>query len=490
MAISYNEIPASYRAPSQFVEFDNTMAMQGATQLEYKVLLLGQKTSEGLAKTHHAEIISTVHDANKIYGQGSQLSFMVEAFRKQDAVTKLYCMALDDDVSSVRATSTITFTGTVTSPAPVMLYIGGKPVRISAMLGDEASIIAHTARLAINMDKDLPCDATVTENSLVLTAKNAGEACNEIDVRLSYYDELRPAGLGIEILPFSGGVGNPDITEAIAMMGDDWYHVLACPYTDRANLRLLEAELKDRWGPMRHIDGIAVTARSGTFSELVTFGSEGEQGNYENIVIVETSKSPDLPFARAAAVAGIISYYGSIDPARPFQTLILKGCLAPKAEDKLTKMEQNQLLFSGIATSMVDSGGNVQVQRLITNYQKSPNGAPDTSYLDVNSKLTLSYLRFDFRARIMRKYPRHKLATNASEVSPGQAIMTPNLGKAEAISACQDWIELGLVENMESFKELLICERNATDPNRLDWRISPDLVNQFRIGATQIQFRL
>jgi len=490
MAISFYDIPQNYRAPSQFVEFDNTLAMQGATQLEYKVLLFGQKTSEGIAKAHHAEIISTVHDAKKLYGAGSQLASMVEAFRKQDTVTKLYCMALDDDVSSVFAISKITFTGTVTSPAPILLYIGGMAVRISAMLGDNAQTLANNAMLAVNMNKDLPCEATVLESTLILTAKNAGEVANEIDVRLSYYDELRPSGIDISILPFSGGVGNPDVSDSIASMGDDWYHVIACPYADRANLRLIESELKDRWGPLRHIDGIAIIAKSGTFGDLVSFGSEDEQGNYENIVIMETAKSPDLPYARAAAVAGIISYYGSIDPARPFQTLVLKGCLAPKAEDKLTKMEQNQLLFSGIATSMVDTGGNVQVQRLITNYQKSPSGAPDTSYLDVNTKITLSYLRFDFRARIMRKYPRHKLASSASEVSPGQAIMTPNLGKAEAISACQDWIELGLVENMEMFKEHLICERNPTDPNRLDWRITPDLVNQFRIGATQIQFRL
>jgi phage tail sheath gpL-like len=49
---------------------------------------------------------------------------------------------------------------------------------------------------------------------------------------------------------------------------------------------------------------------------------------------------------------------------------------------------------------------------------------------------------------------------------------------------------LGLVENIEQFKTDLIVERNVQDPNRLDFLLPPDLVNQFIVGAAQIQFRL
>ncbi len=490
MAISFNEIPTNYRAPAQFVEFNNSMAMQGATQMEYKVLLIGQKTLAGTAQAEHTQIVSSYEDAVKLYGAGSHLALMVDAYRKQDMITKLYCIALADDASSVKASAKMMIAGTVTIPAPLMLYIGGKSVRIPAMIGNTASEIANSAVIAINALTSLSVTATANAGEVILTAKNAGEVGNEVDLRLSYYDEIKPSGISIDFEAFSGGAGNPDITPVIATMGDDWYHVISMPYTDRANLRVMEDELIDRWGPLRHIDGICITARTGTFGELVTFGEEGEQGNYENIVIIENCKTPDLPYVRAASIAGNVAYYGSIDPARPFQTLAMTGLLAPKVDDRLTMYEQNQLLYSGIATTQIDAGGKVQIQRVITNYQKSPSGADDTSYLDVNTKLTLSYLRFDFRARILRKYPRHKLATDASEVSPGQAIMTPKLGKAEAVSACQDWIELGLVENMSMFKEGLICERNPLDPNRLDWRMTPDLVNQFRLGAAQIQFRL
>ncbi|MBF0248040.1 MAG: phage tail sheath subtilisin-like domain-containing protein [Alphaproteobacteria bacterium] len=98
--------------------------------------------------------------------------------------------------------------------------------------------------------------------------------------------------------------------------------------------------------------------------------------------------SPTPTYEWAAAVAGVVSYYGNIDPARPFQTLTLKGVMAPKQEDRFTLQENNLLLFDGISTHLVEAGGVVHVQRLITTYTVNAQGAEDISYLDVNTPLT------------------------------------------------------------------------------------------------------
>jgi phage tail sheath gpL-like len=49
---------------------------------------------------------------------------------------------------------------------------------------------------------------------------------------------------------------------------------------------------------------------------------------------------------------------------------------------------------------------------------------------------------------------------------------------------------LGLVENMDAFKHYLIVERDLNDPNRINVLLPPDLVNQLRILAMLVQFRL
>jgi phage tail sheath gpL-like len=68
--------------------------------------------------------------------------------------------------------------------------------------------------------------------------------------------------------------------------------------------------------------------------------------------------------------------------------------------------------------------------------------------------------------------------------------MTPALGKMEAIARVEEWVRQGLVEAPEDFANNLIVERDPNNPNRLNWYMAPDLVNQFRVGATLISFLL
>ncbi len=68
--------------------------------------------------------------------------------------------------------------------------------------------------------------------------------------------------------------------------------------------------------------------------------------------------------------------------------------------------------------------------------------------------------------------------------------MTPSLGKSEALGWFHDMEGRGLIENIAQFKADLVCERSQTDPNRLEWLLSPDLINQLIVMANQIRFRL
>ena len=93
------------------------------------------------------------------------------------------------------------------------------------------------------------------------------------------------------------------------------------------------------------------------------------------------------------------------------------------------------------------------------------------------------------RARIASKYGRHKLANDGTLYGAGQAVVTPKVIKAELISLFRDWEEAGLVEGIEQFIADLIVERDPTDANRLNALIPPDLVNQLRVFAGQVQLR-
>lgn len=338
-------------------------------------------------------------------------------------------------------------------------------------------------------NEDLPVHASVNAAVVTLYAKNGGPGGNDIDVRVNYQDgEETPSGVTVTISEPSAGATNPTLTSLISALGDTWFNIIAHPYTDATSLSAIEAELSSRFGPMRMIDGLAITSASGSQATLGTLGDS--RNSQHSCIVGQAGENPLTPPAEfAAAVAAVVAYYAQIDPARPLQTLPIAGVLAPAEADLFTNSERNLLLYDGIGTSKV-AGSVVQIERIVTTYQTNAAGSPDTAYLDATTLLTLMYLRYSFRVRVMNRYPRHKLANDGTRFGSGQAVITPKLGKAEAIAWFREMEELGLVEGFDQFKRDLVVERNALDVNRLDFLLSPDVLNQLIVCAAQIQFLL
>lgn len=493
MAISFNQVPNGIRVPFLYAEFDNSNAVQGAGVQPYKTLMVGQKLSSGTKAKETKHLITSAAQAKEYFGAGSQLATMAAKYLEGNTINELHCIPLDDDGAAVAAVGNVLIGGSPTAAGTLKVYIGGKVASVAVASDDTAAEVATALAAAIQADSDFVVSAAVdggTAEQVNLTAKNAGQAGNDIDVRVNYFvDDELPAGLTATVTAMgddTAGATNPDVDLAIAILDDTQYMLWVTPYTDASNLGKIEDELDDRFGPLRQNDGYHLTGARGSLSDLNTLGNSRNS----QFTTIKRVSGPSHTYEHSAALAAQIALSAQIDPARPFQTLELKGILAEEDSEKLTLSERNILLNNGIATDKVDAGGSVRIERVITTYKENPAGASDISYLDLNTLLTLSYLRYDFRNFWLVKYPRHKLAGDGANFAPGQAIMTPKLAKAEAIGRFRLWEENGLVENIDQFKEQLIVERNGSDPNRLDFLLPPDLVNQLRVVGVKIGFLL
>lgn len=490
MTISFNQVPASIRVPFLYAEFDNTKAIQGPTRQPYRALLIGPKLGAGSAASGSVSLISSsASEADSLFGQGSLLAQMAKAFREANTVQELYCMAVDDDGGSVAATGSIEITSAPTKAGTLALYVAGKRVDIAVSAGQTTDSVASALEAALDADADLLISADVDGGNASLinfTAKNKGITGNDIDVRLNYQsDDETPEGLATTITAMSGGTGQPDLTSPLAALDEKQYILMASAFNDSGNRAEIEQELADRFGPLRQNDGYCFYYKKDSFANLVTFGS----GLNSQFTVMHRAGGPEHGASQISRKLGVVCQAGEIDPARPFQNLEVAGMLAESESEQLSLEDRNTLLFNGIATDKV-VGGKVFIEREVTTYQQNAAGADDTSYLDLNTLLTLSFLRYDWRNYMLSKYPRHKLGNDGQAYGEGQAIMTPNLGRAEAIKKFREWEQLALVEGADQFKEDLIVERNVSDPNRLDFLLPPDLVNQLRVIGTQIQFLL
>jgi len=483
--VSFELIPNNLRVPGAYGEINNDFAVQGLAKQPYNVLLIGQKLPSGTATA--LTQLQSVSDkqADALFGKGAMLAGMVKRYKDNDEFTKITCIAVDDNGAGNAATGTIVVSGPAATAGTLNLYIAGKVVQVGIANADSATAVATAVANAINANTDLPVTAAAATSTVTVTARHKGENGNGIDIRANYFTGQEfPAGISLNITAMSGGTGNPDISDAIAAMSDTWFNVIVMPWTDAANLTALEAELTDRFGPMRAIDGLAIAAHRGNHAGLTTLG---QSRNSPHLSIFENNGYPVSPCERAAMIAAQVAKSAQNDAARPFQTLGLVGDMAPVESERFTASERNLLLFDGISTALVDAGGVVRIERAITTYTENEFGAPDTSYLDVNTLLTLSYLRYSWRARVLQKFPRFKLAQDGTR---GDNVMTPKKMKAEMVALAGDWHELGLVEDLDQFKADLVCAIDPQDPNRLNMILPPDLVNQLRIMASRIDFRL
>lgn len=485
--ISFNSIPVGMRTPGQFVEFDASRATNGQP-LDNRILLVGQMLAVGTADALEIVPVAEADQAVKLFGRGSMLARMAWALKKADRYTECHAIGLDDLGGGTAASGTITVTGPATAGGNLDLLIGGQPVTVAVASGTSANDVATAINAAVNAADDLPVSSTVNAAVVTLTALHKGTCGNEIDVRHSHYvGQGLPAGIGLAIVALANGAGDPDYSTIWDKVGDETYRTIIVGTASATILNAMEAELDDRFGPVRALENMCYAAKSGTQGSLATLGAAR---NSELVTLMGSGKSPNPPWEWAASYGGIVGKASFIDPARPFQTLELPGMVAPRAEQRFTRAERELLLKDGIATFTADAAGTVRIERAITTWQLNASGLPDTAYLDVNTVLTLSYLRAAVRTRIATKYPRHKLADDDTRYGAGQAVVTPKILRAELIALMREMEERGLVERLDQFVADLIVERDADDPNRVNALVPPNIVNQFRQFAAQVQFRL
>jgi phage tail sheath gpL-like len=507
MTVPFVNTPSNLRIPLFFAELDASKAnTAGAAQ---RTLLIGQITSAGTYTAGTPVRISSAAEAITGGGVGSILSQMAAYYALNDRSGEVWALPLADAGGAVAATGTIAITGPATASGTIALYIAGVKVSIPVTAGDAASAIAANIAAAINASDGrvagntnmigcgLPVTASAASANVTVTARNAGLLGNDIDLRLNHLGsaggEFLPAGVGITITAMASGATNPTITTALGNLADQAFDTIVCAQTDATALSALKSFLADtaggRWNPMSQIYGHAWTALRATAGTAATFAT-GQ--NNQHLTTVPFYDSPSPCWAWAAGFAGQGAASLRADPGVPLQFLTVVGLLAPLLASRYQQTVRNStLLYSGCSTWTADTSGNVVIERIITTYVTNAQGAPDNSYLNVETLYTLMYVIRFMRSWVQAKYSRVKLAADGTRVRPNSNVVTPAIIRADVIAAYRTLEEdYALVQQSDLFAQNLIVEKDATNPDRVNILWPGTLINQLRQFATLFQFRL
>lgn len=482
--VSFNSIPTNIRTPGQYIEINAGQSLNSLPSLPQVALIVAPRLTTGTVAAATPFPIGNGAAAEAAFGRTSVGSLMGKAFKAANPYIELWGIGVADAGGGVAATGSVVFSGTATAAGSLTFYIGNQQIAVAVTVGMTATQVG-AALVAAMAAYELPVTGINTTGSVALTAVNKGTTGNRIPLTMNYYPtDLTPAGITAVVTQMASGATDGDIAGAIAAFGPKQWHKIASAWDAAANMALFETELLARWGPMQQIEGVVVASVPGAQATMIAAGTAR---NSFLSVLFGSGQSPTPAWVCTAAITAIAAYQATIDPFRAFTGLPIPGMLPPQVALQNTRAERNIQLTDGVSTYTVDSGGNCLIERLITTYQTT-NSVPDATYLDLTTVVGVAALRYTQRVRIALKFQRYKLANDGTVFGPGQAIVTPSIIKSELLALYLLWQDQGWVEGFDAFKAGLQVVRSASDPNRVDVLLPPDIINNFLVYAANLQF--
>ncbi|NEK56019.1 hypothetical protein GUK36_43105, partial [Rhizobium leguminosarum] len=126
----------------------------------------------------------------------------------------------------------------------------------------------------------------------------------------------------------------------------------------------------------------------------------------------------------------------------------------------------------------VNRSGQVTIDKIITQ-QQTTNGAPDTTFRDIQTVYQLTYALKKFRADLAFEHSNKAIAN--SNPQNLDAITTVKDIKATLFHSYKQMS--GVLENSEAALLAMVVERDTDNPNRVNMRLPLDVVNPLDVLA-------
>lgn len=473
--ISFDQIPSSIRKPGKYFEFNTKLAVRTLPNNKQKMLIVGQRIAAGTVLEKVATAVFSDKEAETYFGAGSMCHLMTRAAIKANAYLDLTVISLNDAGAGVAATGTVTMTGPATAAGVITLYIGNQKVEVTIANTDTATAIAAAIVTQIGKQPDLPVTATSNAGVVTLTAKNKGLCGNSIGLG---YVLTNASGVTATIVAMASGATNPSIQDALTVAFAEKFDIVVTPYNNQTDLTTLKTHLDSVSGPLEQRPGVGVYGMNGALSDATTLSGQVNNGRILSAYLRYTNtQRKSMPYEIAAAMGAIMAF--EEDPARPLNTLELKSIAVPDIAERLSRTEQESLLYNGVTPFEIGPGETVQVVRAISTYTEDAGGIDDVSLLDITTIRTLDYVRKACRERVALRFPREKLSSK-----------TPDRVKTELYDVLKKLEDLEIVEEVDANKDGLLVERDLQDVNRLDAKIPADVVNGLHVFAGRIDLLL
>jgi phage tail sheath gpL-like len=294
------------------------------------------------------------------------------------------------------------------------LYIAGERVAVNVAAGDDADDIGGAIADAITADDNLPVTAVNAAGVVTITSKSGGLWGNDITLMFNLNSgEVLPTGVSCIVTPMAGGLGTPDIQDALDALGTGdaqnekfftnvihGYGAVTAVLDALSNYNgvgntFIGNYKKEVARPFRSLIGDTTAGTAGLNAALVLAGNRRTDRTNGKICVPD---SPNHPQEIAAQTIGIMAVTNSIRAEEGYIDKALDGVFPGDTADRWTNDYDNrdQAVKGGVGTTLVKNG-IVYLQNVITFYRPADVAPESNGYRAMRNISIIQNLLYNYR---------------------------------------------------------------------------------------------
>lgn len=459
--------------------------------LPQRIAVVGQGATAATYATTKAQVTSAF-EVGTTYGFGSPLHLAVQQLFpiNGDGVGTIPVTVypLDDDGSGVASAGDITPGGAQTEAASYKIKVNdidSESFVISA--GDTVATIITAMAAAVNAVLDMPVIATDatpgSSTTLDIASKWKGASANDIFIEV---EGSTTAGTTFAITQPTGGLVNPDITDALAQVGNVWESMMlnCLDLADTDTLDLYSTFGEGRWGALTRKPLVVFTGNPATTVANAIVIPDARKTDRVNSAVPNPG-SVNLPFVTAAREVARIAVVANNNPPRDYGSQDLSGLVPGTDGEQWNCAQRDQAVKAGSSTVEVKDGV-VNISDTVTFYH--PDGDPTPAYRYVVDIVKLQNIIFNLDLIFANPewdgaplIPDNQPTTNRSAKKPKTAV-------AE-ISSMLDSLGLeAIISDPETAKANTFAEIDGSNPKRLNAVTTVQLSGNSNIISVDLEF--
>lgn len=461
----------------------------GVLFLPQRIAVVGQGATAATYSTTKAQYTSAFA-VGQAFGFGSPLHLAAKQLMPTNGdgvgTVPVTFYPLDDDVSGVAATGTITPSGAATGAASFRVKVNNTvSEQFVVSAGDSVATITAAITSAMSAVLDLPVTVVDGVTTVNVTSKWKGASANDIYVEVVATSEDN-SGISFAIAQPSGGLVNPSVSGALAQIGNVWETlVLNClDIADTTSLDLYQTEGEGRWGALVRKPLVVFTGNTAVTVSNATVVSDARKTDRVNAQLVAPG-SKDLPLVVAARQLSRIAVIANNNPPRDYGSVEATGLVAGADGDQWTFADRDSAIKKGSSTVEVKDGV-VNLSDTVTFYH--PDGDPIPAYRYVCDIVKIQNILFNLD--LIFATPEWDGAPLIPDDQPtvNRDAKKPKMAVAAVASMLDSLALNAVISDPETAKANTIAAISDQNPKRLDVRTTVQLSGNTNIISIDLDF--